>query len=136
MLRDLTWNNTSDIDVKRLSGKHRLLVRGNHDKQVVVKFRKWARVCDYLGATVLMPDGGKRTLVLSHYPMASWVGARYIQHPPVRSHAWLGAADGHRVRGPGRCGRRYLAFPPHPAERGDRAFRRDQAQWLCGSGDY
>ncbi len=77
---DLTWNTVSDIDVKRLPGKHQLLIRSNHDKQGVVKSRKWVRGCDYLEATVLMPGGGKRTLVMSHYPMASWVGARYSIH--------------------------------------------------------
>ncbi|WP_282026129.1 metallophosphoesterase [Limimaricola cinnabarinus] len=86
VLGDLTWNNAGDIDVKRLPGKHRLLVRGNHDKQVVAKSRKWARVCDYLEATVLMPGGGKRTLVMSHYPMASWAGARNSIHLHGHTH--------------------------------------------------
>lgn len=86
MIGDLTWNTKSDRDVKGLPGKHRILVRGNHDKQVIVKSRKWSRICDYLEATAIMPEGGRCKLVICHYPMASWAGARRSIHLHGHTH--------------------------------------------------
>jgi calcineurin-like phosphoesterase family protein len=83
---DLTWNNKSDDDVRRLPGKHKILVRGNHDKQVITKSRKWSRVCDYLEATMLLSDNTKRMAVISHYPMVSWAGARRSIHLHGHTH--------------------------------------------------
>jgi calcineurin-like phosphoesterase family protein len=86
LLGDLTWNRRHDADVKRLPGKHRILVKGNHDKQVVSKSRKWSRVCEYLEATMMMDDGTKRFVVLSHYPFVSWAGARRSIHLHGHTH--------------------------------------------------
>lgn len=86
VIGDLTWNMKDDKDVKRLPGKHKILVKGNHDKVAIPRSRKWSRICDYLEVTALMDGKARQRMVLSHYPMASWAGARRSVHLHGHTH--------------------------------------------------
>ncbi|MGF1551041.1 MAG: hypothetical protein ACFBWO_00905 [Paracoccaceae bacterium] len=87
-LGDVSWRER-DTDVARLPGRWRVLVRGNHDHGRVVRSAHWDLVVDYLDLELLRPEGRARA-ILSHYPMASWDGARRAVHLHSHTHAKLG----------------------------------------------
>lgn len=89
ILGDLTWNRKTDEDVKSLPGKHKILVKGNHEKPAITNSRHWTRACDYLEANIGMADGSKRLAVLFHYPMASWINARTSYHLHGHTHGCI-----------------------------------------------
>jgi len=86
-LGDVTWNIRNDDDVQKLPGRHRILVKGNHDKQAVPKSKRWSRVCDRLEATVMFDNGSKKKVVMDHYPLISWNGARTSIHLHGHTHS-------------------------------------------------
>lgn len=83
---DLTWNRKNDNDVRALPGKHKILVRGNHEKPAITESKGWTRACDYLEVKFGMADDTRKAAVICHYPMVSWNGARTSFHLHGHTH--------------------------------------------------
>lgn len=70
-------DKTKDI-ISRLNG-HKFLILGNHDKRIEgnkMLRSMFVRVVDYLEIHDILPTGEKKKLVLMHFPILSWHGAR------------------------------------------------------------
>jgi calcineurin-like phosphoesterase family protein len=86
VLGDVTFMRDNDDLVGDLPGKHKILIKGNHDKGAVITSKKWTRICDYLEVTMLTQAERNRNLVAFHYPMVSWNGARTSIHIHGHTH--------------------------------------------------
>ena len=54
----------------------KILISGNHDRREVLKAPSWAKVTPYHEIKVTLPNGERRKIVMSHYPLLTWNGQR------------------------------------------------------------